>query len=273
MRARFLIFLLTAHTALTFPAFCDDTWIWADTSAPAKSANTIALERGIQLARKKDYEGAVEQLNNCTSFDSLNLEAVKTAASCYEFAEEYKQSIKLSDYLLGRASKAHPSATFTGSVYAIRAEAYQRLKKIDLALQDFHTAAVLDPTRANYYLYHSGDILLSAHRPQEAFKILNDAVAANKNDPFAYRYLGSCYMQLNRPEDAIKSLNAAIEIYIALRKKTPDKYTGPFVECYKRLVLAYKAAGKPDLARSTQKKLDEIGGMWNDTLFGGEPQK
>ncbi len=270
-----IIAYLVITVIATTPVICQERVehpIWVNDVAPISTPNIAHLTRGIQHARQRNPEQAVFEFNQCTSFDPLSLYAVKTVAGAYNTAEDYKKAITIADYLLKRASKDKSiDPRFLGGVYALRANANDRLGETDKALSDFHTASTLKPANAGEYLCRASDILLSKHRPKDALKMLQEALTHNTKSPYVHKLLGACYLQLNQPEEAIKSLKTSIQILTELRKRTPDLNTGTYIECYKRLVLAYRAAGKTDLARSTQKEVDALTSGWNDTLFGSEP--
>lgn len=92
-----------------------------------------------------------------------------------------------------------------------RGNAYVKMGKPLLALQDYDQAIKLDPEDYDAY-YNRGTCYFNIRKYKEALSDLNKAVELNPRMVEAWCNRGNCLRDMGRPDEAVSSYNKAIEI-------------------------------------------------------------
>jgi tetratricopeptide (TPR) repeat protein len=79
----------------------------------------------------------------------------------------------------------------TGNYHAGLADAYAKAGQLDKAVEEYNTAAQLDPPNAGMYYFNEGAVLTNANKTDEAVAAFDKAIQADPNRADSYYFKGS----------------------------------------------------------------------------------
>ena len=182
-------------------------------SSQLDNLSNKALERGIDLYMKGNYDEAVKEFKRSVGlspYSENSLQTFEFIADAYlkqgkteEAVSAYKQSIKLS-----------PS---NDSFHLNLGNLYYRNERYQEALEEYKMAVRINPN-SSVNRYALGQAYLTTGHYSEAESQFKRVIQLLPNDPNAYDALGQVYRKLGKYEDAVFQFNKAL----VLKKDFPD---------------------------------------------------
>ncbi len=164
-----------------------------------------AYEEGVAALQAGEWESAVQAFDQAIAKDDGTF-----AEARYGKAEGLRE---LEDYL--NAIKSYQEALHINDKFAQayngRGVCFRELGDLNLAQNDFHSAAELD-RRDPAIAANLGDILVKFQRPTQAMQYLDRAIKLNPEDAESYRNRGAAHALLSEVEEGIADLTKAIEL-------------------------------------------------------------
>lgn len=212
---------------------------WASAQFERDPAVIQAYEAGVTALQAADWEGAIQAFDTAIAGDDGTFaelhfgraEALRELEDYENAVTSYRNALQVNDKF--------------AQAYNGRGICFREQGRLDLALNDFRTAAELD-RRDPSIAANLGDILVNnAQDPTQAMQYLDRAIEFNPEDAEAYRNRGWAHTLLREFEEGIVDLNKAIEL-------DAEDY-----ETYQRLASVHMAEEDYQLAIDAQSKAIE----------------
>jgi len=183
-----------------------------------------AYEAGVALQEAGDHEGALQKFDEGIAADAEGIFAPLHFAKAESLRELEDYENAITSYKIAITIDGKLAPAYNG-----RGVCFREQGNLELALNDFRTAAEYD-RRDPSIAANLGDILVNnAQNPVEAMPYLDRAIELKPDDAESYRNRGWAHALLRDFEKGIVDLNKAIEL-------DPSDY-----ETYQRLANAHLA--------------------------------
>lgn len=178
--------------------------------SPNSSVALAYNNRGIIKAKKKDYEGAVQDFTNSIEIDPDSAKAYFNRGSALFFKGDWDAAQLDAD----RAISIDPKSF----CYALRGRIRLKNNNEKGALEDYNEAIALDPQNAEYY-YRRSEVRLKTDDQLGAMEDLNRSIILDAHKPNVY-YTRGRLKESYSLDDAIDDYDRAI----SLNSHEPDYY-------------------------------------------------
>ena len=185
---------------------------------------------GRYLDAKKFYSKAAAR-------EPDNLALKNNLAEVFFLEQNYAEVVELCNEILLR------KATEVNAIKR-RAYAYEALGRVDAALQDYETAASLDPTAQ--LLMDYGLLYFKQADYEQAIDKFREATTFVDDNLILYRYLGDANRRLHRYDEMAKWYRIIVDSF-------PEDLTG-----WKNLALAYEALGQKQQLAQARHQINRI---------------
>lgn len=174
-------------------------WLMAD------KKEDYYIKKGIEKARKGDYQGAIEEFNQALRRNANSVEAYLNRANVFSIIGN--QGAAISDYT--QVLRFNPGLI---EAYIGRASAHSALRNPAAAISDYNQALQLNPNYVEAYIGRGGAHASRGDFPA-AIADLNEALRINPNSAAAYYNRGSVYATQGDRAAAIRDLQRAAQLF------------------------------------------------------------
>ncbi|MHC5007818.1 MAG: tetratricopeptide repeat protein [Planctomycetota bacterium] len=174
-------------------------------AAPDPEQARVHLQRGIELMKESEIEGAIGQFTRAIRLDPTNDTAWYNRGYLRdEGTGELRAAID--DYT--KAVELNP-----GHLWAInnRANCYTDLGEYDLAIAEFTTLLGLEPEQGDIY-YNRAMVYHEMHEYGQALDDYNTAIRLNSEDAAYWENRGLTYHEMGKHKLAVADYTKAIEL-------------------------------------------------------------
>jgi tetratricopeptide (TPR) repeat protein len=162
------------------------------------------------IEQEDTLESAIEMIERLNHVPSLSAQSQVYVKVLRAFVRVRQGQIDLAIMDLTDAIQAGLDEV-SAALFAVRARLFNRLQKLDEALQDFSLAIELDSDDTSLFI-HRGNTYMTLKRYEEALADFNRAIGLEPDDASALSRRAQAYRRLERHDEALKDLNRAIEL-------------------------------------------------------------
>ena len=162
------------------------------------------LEKGIALAHKENYKGALEKYDHALRLNPQSTSALIRRGVAYYHLGKLEKS--LADF-----EQASQLEEENAQIIATRGEVYQAMYRFEQAIQDFNQAIKLNPELL-WTIYQRGNTYRMMEKYEKAIEDFNKVIEINPNNAEAIANRGQSYFRLRRYQEAIADFNRAIAL-------------------------------------------------------------
>jgi tetratricopeptide (TPR) repeat protein len=126
-----------------------------------------------------------------------------------EAAESFAKGVEVAQKTLKNASGSDRALTNIGDLLLAEADSYDRMEKVDEAVELYQKAAATYP-HPFMAKYRACNALTNAGKYEAAIEKCNLAIAEDPAQWGPYQVLGGIYMAINKPQDALESYQKGV---------------------------------------------------------------
>jgi len=141
-----------------------------------------------------------------------------------EAAETFAKGVEVAQKTLKNASDTDRAMTNIGDLLLAEADSYDRMEKVDEAVELYQKAAATYP-HPFMAKYRACNALTNAGRYEAAIEKCNQAIAEDPAQWGPYQVLGGIYIALDKPQDALESYQKGVAAAQKMLEAQPDART------------------------------------------------
>lgn len=141
-----------------------------------------------------------------------------------EAAQSFAKGVEVAQKTLKNASDSDRALTNIGDLLLAEADSYDRMDKVDEAVELYQKAAATYP-RPFMAKYRACNALTNAGKYEAAIEKCNQAIAEDPAQWGPYQVLGGIYSALNKPKDALESYQKGVAAAQKMLEGQPDSKT------------------------------------------------
>jgi len=166
-----------------------------------------AIECGMKYLKNKDYDKAIEEINEAVRLDPNYAQAYSGRGYAYEMKDQYDRAID--DY--NEAIRLDPNCS---EAYMFRGSACLKKGQYDYAIRDCNEAIKLNPnnTALAYAYLNRGDAYIKKGQYDQAINDYSEIIKLKPDDAVAFFIRGDAYSKKGRYDQAIKDFEKALSI-------------------------------------------------------------
>lgn len=166
------------------------------------------LNKSVDKINKKDYNGAIEDLNLLIQFTTHNNDAYYFRGICKLYLSDYRGSIE--DF--NTAINTQPNFSYNYFLYFLyRGNAKEHIGDTGGAFDDYNESINISPNTQDAYAYR-GILYLNTKRYDEAINDFNQVIWLNKSNSSAYMFRAIAKQFKSQHEEAMEDFTKALKI-------------------------------------------------------------
>jgi len=138
-----------------------------------------------------------------------------------EAAETFAKGVEVAQKTLKNASDTDRAMTNIGDLLLAEADSYDRMEKVDVAVELYQKAAATYP-HPFMAKYRACNALTNAGRYEVAIEKCNQVIAEDPAQWGPYQVLGGIYIALDKPQDALESYQKGVAAAQKMLEAQPD---------------------------------------------------
>jgi tetratricopeptide (TPR) repeat protein len=141
-----------------------------------------------------------------------------------EAAQTFAKAVEVAQKTLANPSDSDRALTNIGDLLLAEADSYDRMEKVDEAVDLYDKAAAVYP-HPFMAKYRACNALTNAGKYEAAIEKCNTAIAEDPAQWGPYQVLGGVYMALDKPKDALESYQKGVAAAQKMLEGQPDSRT------------------------------------------------
>jgi tetratricopeptide (TPR) repeat protein len=141
-----------------------------------------------------------------------------------EAAETFAKGVEVAQKTLKNASDTDRAMTNIGDLLLAEADSYDRMEKVDKAVELYEKAAATYP-HSFMAKYRACNALTNAGKYEAAIEKCNLSIAEDPAQWGPYQVLGGIYTALDKPQDALESYQKGVAVAQRMLEGQPDSRT------------------------------------------------
>ena len=196
-------------------------------NAHAAKINKVMVQYHIAVGME-DWLNAISLVKQLIALDPnrwefyQNLGTLQSNQMQYaEAAQSFANGVEVAQKTLKNASDSDHALTIIGDLLLAEADSYDRMEKVDEAVELYQKAAAADP-HPFMAKYRACNALTNAGKYEAAIEKCNLAIAEDPSQWGPYQVLGGIYLALDRPKDALEFYEKGVAAAQKMLQGQPD---------------------------------------------------